>query len=58
MPPVPRSRRIPDEVEALVTKEHLCRLRELANAGEATRQDEPQGELELDNDVNAEDVHP
>ena len=45
-----------DEVEALVTKEHLRRQRKLAKAGEATSEDEPQGELELDGDGDAEDV--
>lgn len=44
-----------DEVEALVTKEHVRRQRKLAKAGEATTEGDPQGELELDGDVDAED---
>ena len=42
-----------DEVEALVTKEHLRRQRKLARAGEAS-DDEPQGEFELDVDADVE----
>jgi hypothetical protein len=45
-----------DEVEATVTKEHLRRQRKLAKAGEATSEDEPQGELELACDEGAEDA--
>jgi len=45
-----------DEVEALVAKEHLRRQRKLSKAGEASTQDEPQGELELDGDGDTEDV--
>jgi hypothetical protein len=43
-----------DEVEALVTKEHVRRQRKLAKSGEATSEDEPQGELELDGDGDEE----
>ena len=44
----------PDEVEALVTKEHLRRQRKLAKSGEATGGDEPQGELELNDNAGEE----
>ena len=46
----------PDDIELLVTREHLPRQRKLAKAGDAISDDEPQGELEFDADVDPEDV--